>query len=143
MARVFLDANIFLYATGGEGPHRQFCPAVLRAVAEGALDGATSTEVLQEILHVRARRFGRAAAGTAVRAASALVADVLPVRREDVRAACDLLNRHPQFGARDAGHVGVMINAQIPVLVSVDQDFDVLNTVRRVSPEAALGLGGV
>lgn len=82
MARVFLDANIFLYATGGEGAHREPCRAVLLAVADGALEGVTSTEVLQEILHVRSRRLGLKDAGAAARAAASLVAEVLPVAKE-------------------------------------------------------------
>jgi len=63
---------------GGEGLHRQPCRDLLQAVGDGGLEAVTNTEVLQEILHVRARRLGIKDAVVAVRAASDLVREVLP-----------------------------------------------------------------
>ncbi len=140
MARVFLDANVFLYAVGGEGPHRQPCRDLLQAVGDGGLEAVTNTEVLQEIVHVRARRLGIKDAVVAVRAASDLVREVLPVKREDVLEACKLLERHHGLGARDALHAAVMKNGSIHLLVSVDGDFDVLKEIRRLNPKDALAL---
>jgi predicted nucleic acid-binding protein len=79
VARLFLDANVFLHAIGADSPHRTACRAVLEAVGQGKLDGITSSEVLQEILHVRSRRMNVKDAASAVRAAADLVAEVLPV----------------------------------------------------------------
>lgn len=135
MARVFLDTNVFLYAVGGDGPHRAACRALLAAVGDGDLYGVTSSEVLQEILHVRSRRLGWSDATATVRAAAALVADVLPVSHSDVLAACDLIDRHPHLGARDALHVAVMRGADIDTIVSIDTDFDAVPNLRRVHPE--------
>lgn len=140
MARVFLDANVFLYAVGGEGPHRQPCRDLLQAVGDGGLEAVTNTEVLQEILHVRARRLGIKDAVVAVRAASDLVREVLPVRRDDVLEACKLLERHHGLGARDALHAAVMKNGSLHLLVSVDGDFAVLKEIKCLSPTDALGL---
>jgi predicted nucleic acid-binding protein len=140
VARVFLDANVFLYAVGGEGPHRQPCRDLLQAVGDGGLEAVTNTEVLQEIVHVRARRLGIKDAVVAVRAASDLVREVLPVKREDVLEACKLLERHHGLGARDALHAAVMKNGSIHLLVSVDGDFDVLKEIRRLNPKDALAL---
>jgi predicted nucleic acid-binding protein len=129
VARVFLDANVFLYAVGGEGPHRQPCRDLLQAVGDGGLEAVTNTEVLQEILHVRARRLGIKDAVVAVRAASDLVREVLPVRRDD-----------HGLGARDALHAAVMKNGSLHLLVSVDGDFAVLKEIKCLSPTDALGL---
>ncbi len=142
MARIFLDANIFLYAIGGDGPHREPSRAVLEAVGQGQLDGITSSEVLQEILHVRSRRVSVRDGASAVRAAAGLVAAVLPVSQEDVLEACRFLETHSTLGARDALHAAVMKNAGVSVLVSVDRDFDVLPTLKRVAPKDALTLVG-
>jgi predicted nucleic acid-binding protein len=140
VARVFLDANVFLYAVGGEGPYRQPCRDLLQAVGEGELEAVTNTEVLQEILHVRSRRLNVKDAVVAVRAASDLVREVLPVKREDVLEACKFLERHHGLGARDALHAAVMKNASVHLLVSVDHDFDVLREIKRLSPTDALAL---
>jgi len=140
VARIFLDANVFLYAIGADSPHRSPCRAVLEAVGQGKLDGITSSEVLQEILHVRSRRVNVKDATSAVRAAADLVADVLPVATEDVLEACRLLEIHSGLSARDALHAAVMMNSQVHVLVSVDRDFDVLPELKRMDPGRALTL---
>lgn len=141
MARLFLDANVFLYALGADSPHRTPCRDVLQAVGQGKLDGITSSEVLQEILHVRSRRVNVADASIAVRAAANLVADVIPVTSHDVLEACRLLEAHASLGARDAVHAAVMKNSQVHVLVSVDRDFDVIVDLKRIEPVQALALG--
>jgi uncharacterized protein len=140
VARLFLDANVFLYALGADSPHRAPCRDVLQAVGQGTLDGITSSEVLQEILHVRSRRVNVADAASAVRAAADLVAEVLPVTSHDVLEACSLLEAHASLGARDALHAAVMKNSQIHVLVSVDRDFDVIADLKRIEPVQALAL---
>jgi uncharacterized protein len=140
VARVFLDANVFLYALGAESPHRAPCRDVLQAVGQGRLDGIASSEVLQEILHVRSRRVNVADAASAVRAAAELVAEVLPVTSEDVLEACSLLEAHASLGARAALHAAVMKTSQIHVLVSIDRDFDVIPDLKRIEPVQALAL---
>lgn len=139
--RLFVDANIFLYAIGAESPHREPSRALLAAVSEGRLEGVTSSEVLQEILHVRTRRVGIADATTAVRAAADLVADVLAVAKKDVLDACDLIKQYPALGARDALHAAVMMNAGMHLLVSVDRDFDLITSLKRIDATEALTWG--
>lgn len=139
---MFLDANIFLYAIGGDGPYREPCRAVLSAVGQGTLDGVTNSEVLQEILYVRARRVSASDATQAVRAAAGIVADVLPVTREDVFDACTLLTTYSALGARDALHAAVMKNARVNLIISVDRDFDTVISLKRLKPEDALSLRG-
>ena len=141
MSRIFVDANVFLYAVGAEGPHRDACRSVLQAVGQGKLEGVTSSEVLQEILHVRSRRVSVQDATSAVRAAADLVAEVFPVTTRDVLEACRLLESHAGLGARDALHAAVMKNSQVHLLVSVDRDFDAITDLKRIDPSEALELG--
>jgi predicted nucleic acid-binding protein len=140
VARLFLDANVFLYAIGADSPHRTACRAVLEAVGQGKLDGITSSEVLQEILHVRSRRMSVQDAASAVRAAADLVVEVLPVTRDDVLEACHMLEAHTGLGARDALHAAVMKNSEVHMLVSVDRDFDAVPELKRLEPAQALTL---
>jgi uncharacterized protein len=140
VARLFLDANVFLYAVGGESSQRGACRAVLGDVGQGKLDGITSSEVLQEILHVRSRRVSVSDATSAVRAAAGLVAEVLPVTSEDVLEACHLLEAYSGLGARDALHAAVMKNSDVQLLISLDRDFDLLPGLKRLDPEQALAL---
>ena len=138
MARVFLDANVFLHAIGAECPQRDPCRKVLEAAAGGKLDAVTSSEVLQELLHVRARRAGMDDAVRAVRLAADIVAEVLPVTGDDLLVACKLLEKHPQLAVRDALHVAVMKAGRIHSLISVDKDFDALSEIKHVDPSDAV-----
>jgi predicted nucleic acid-binding protein len=135
--RVFLDTNIFLYAAGQDHPQRDACVAVLRRVADGSIEATANSEVIQEILYVLVRR-GRAGDGVALaRNVSALFPDLLPVTGEDMRRACELIERYPKLPVRDAVHAATMIGSGISQLISVDEDFDQIREIRRVAPENA------
>ncbi len=138
MARIFLDANVFLYALGRESPHRGACRELLAAAGAGVIDAVTSTEVLQEILHVRARRVSVRDAAEAVRAAAELVSDVLPVTEDDVLLACRFYEKQARLEGRDAIHAAVMKNNMVHVIASLDQDFDLLREIKRVTPAEVL-----
>jgi predicted nucleic acid-binding protein len=140
VARLFVDANIFLYALGADSSYRTPCRDVLQAIGQGKLDGVISSEILQEILHVRSRRVSVADAASAVRAAAELVAEVLPVTSHDVLEACSLLEAHAGLGARDALHAAVMRNSQVHLVISVDRDFDAIPDLKRIEPAQALAL---
>jgi len=133
--RVFLDTNIFLYAAGQAHPQRDACARVLRRVARGALDATANSEVIQEILYVLVRR-GRGEDGVALaRHVAALFPDPLPVTGEDMRRACDLIERYPKLPVRDAVHAATMLGNGLEQVISVDEDFDQVREIRRVAPD--------
>jgi predicted nucleic acid-binding protein len=138
VGRVFLDTNVFLYAIGGESPHRDSCRNLLAAVGKGDVDAVTSSEILQEVLHIRTRRVDLADGIQAARSAASMVAEVLAVTGNDVLAACKVLEKHPQISARDALHVAVMKANQLHTLISVDKDFDPIRDIKRVDPKDAI-----
>lgn len=104
----------------------------------GCSKAVTSSEVLQEVLLVRARRTGPDDGRRAVRSAAGLVADVLPVSGGDVLAACDLLKDHPRLNARDAVHAAVMKAHGLQIVISLDRDFDAIPGLVRVAPQDAI-----
>lgn len=132
--QVFLDANVFLYAAGSDGARAAPCLRILRAVEAGQMDAITSTEVVQEVLHVVARRLG----GVAAERAAAAVLDLVPVPvAVDVavmRVAMELLRNQPQLGARDAVHAATMAQVRCTQIVSADKHFDLVAGLRRIDP---------
>jgi len=134
--QVFLDTNIFLYAAGASHPQRDACARVLRRVADGSLDATINSEVVQEILYVLTRRGRRNDALKLAGNLTSLFPDLLPVTRDDVVAACDLLRRYPRLSVRDAVHVGTMLRNGLKTVVSVDFDFDQVSEIQRVAPGA-------
>ena len=132
--RVFLDTNIFLYAAGTAHPLREACEKVLRQVVDGTLDATANSEVVQEILYVLARR-GRREDGLALAGyLISLFPDLLPVAREDIGQACELLRRHPRLAVRDAIHAATMLRNGVKTIVSVDPDFDQIPQIKRLAP---------
>ncbi len=135
--RAFLDTNVFLYAVGGPHPEREACRNLLLRIEEGSLDGTTSTEVVQELLFVLTRRRRRREALKLASDVTSLFPNLLPVTREDVMIALDLLQRYQHLSARDAIHAATMLGNRIATIISVDAGFDQLREIRRVAPCSA------
>ena len=64
---ILLDTTVLSYAVGEEHPLREPCRHLLRAHADGRIEAATTIEVIQEFVHVRARRRSRADSVTVAR----------------------------------------------------------------------------
>jgi len=132
--RVFLDTNIFLYAAGRPHPERDACARLLRRVADGSLEATVNTEVVHEILYVLTRRGRRKDALALARHVEALFPDLLPVTRDDMREALQLLEDHPGLSVRDAVHAATMLRNGLRTVASVDSDFDQIPEIRRIAP---------
>lgn len=132
---IFLDTNIFLYAVGAPHPRRSVCADLLRRVGGGSVPAITNTEVVQEILHVYSRRGDRGKGLMVARDIASLFLGLLPVTRKDAFRACDLLQRYPAVGPRDAIHAATMLSNGIEKIASLDPDFDVIREIERVPPE--------
>lgn len=130
----FLDSNVFLYAIGAEHPLREPCGAVLERVGSGQLHATTSTEVVQEVIHVLRRKGRHAQALIVARRLIALFPDMLAVGPADMDLACDLLERYPDLPTRDAVHAATALNHGMDSIISADQDFDRIKEIERRPP---------
>jgi uncharacterized protein len=131
MPTVFLDTNVFLYAIGAQHPLKAASQSVLERVGEGELDAVTSTEVVQEILHVLIRRGLRETGLQLARHMIDLLGGLLPVTQADLAIACDLIDRYPALPVRDAVHAATMLNNGISAIVTADGHFDEVQGIRR------------
>ena len=132
---VFIDANVPIYAAGGDHPLKEPCARVLRVAADDPRPFVTDSEVLQELLH-RYLAQGRWELGREViRAfAEAMQGRIEPVHSEDIIAALELADRHPGVSARDLVHAAVMQRMGTDRIISADTDFDRLDDVERLDP---------
>ncbi len=132
---VFIDANVPIYAAGGDHPLKEPCARILRSVAEDPKPFLTDSEVLQELLH-RYLALGRWELGReVVRAfAEAMHGRIEAVHAEDVLAASGLADRHPGVSARDLVHAAVMQRMGVGRIISSDTDFDRMEGVERLDP---------
>lgn len=135
--RVFVDANIFMYAAGAAHPHKAPSIQLLTRMAGGEVESASDAEALQELLYrywaVNQLDQGVALCDQAVRA----VQTILPVDVSDVLIAKQLLAQHRTIEPRDAIHAAVMFNHGITRLYSYDRHFDVIRGITRLEPAPA------
>jgi predicted nucleic acid-binding protein len=136
--QVFLDTNIFLYPGGSPHPERDACLQILQRVADGSLVATTNTEVVQEILYVLIRRGKREEALVLSATILDLFPELLPVKRDEIARARDLLRRYPGLSVRDAIHAASMMENGVDTIVSLESDFDLVSEIRRVNPRDLL-----
>lgn len=141
--RLFLDANVFMYAAGREHPLKALCAEILRRVADGTIKATTNTEVLREIVH-RFSAIGRLSDGLRLARLTIdqLNAEILAVDVSDMPLAFDLLDRYgDHVKTRDAVHAAIMLNRGLTRIITADAHFDAITEVKRLSPTQFLATG--
>jgi predicted nucleic acid-binding protein len=132
MPTIFLDTNVFLYAVGAQHPLQAPSQKVLSLVGEGALEAASNTEVIQEILYVLSRRGQQETALKLARHVIELLGPLLPVTQADISVTCDLMDLYPALPTRDAIHAATMLNNGISDIITSDDHFDSVRGIRRL-----------
>lgn len=134
---IVLDTTILAYAAGGDHPLRDHSLRLLEAIADGRIEGTTTVEVIQELVHVRARRLGRADAARAGRSYAELLAPLLVMREETVESALLIFERVDSLGAFDAFLAASAMIGKADALVSADRSFSSVPGLRHVAPGTA------
>lgn len=134
---IVLDTTVLVYAKGAEHPLREPCRKLIAAIAEGAVTATTSVEVIQEFVHVRARRRDRADAAALGRDYAELLSPLLPVAPEHLEQGLALFERLQGLGAFDAVLAAAAIDAGARALVSADGGFATVPRLAHELPDAA------
>jgi predicted nucleic acid-binding protein len=130
---ILLDTTVLSYAVGMDHPLREPCRRLLRAHGDGRIEAATTIEVVQEFVHVRARRRSRPdAVALGRRYTTAL--SLLVARADDLDLGLTLFERHPALGAFDAVLAAVALNQRVEALVSADRAFGEVPNLPWVDP---------
>jgi hypothetical protein len=133
LSRVYLDANVFIYAVGDVSPHREACRRILSAVVDGQLLGETSAYTVQEVARQRHRR-GDENPTRRAREVASICSVLHQVDRGIVVRALDAVDLHAGLEVSDAIHVATALTHGIRALVSADADFDAIDGIERVDP---------
>jgi predicted nucleic acid-binding protein len=134
---IVLDTTVLVYAKGAEHPLRGPCRDLIAAIADGAVEATTSVEAIQEFVHVRARRRGRADAAALGRDYAELLAPLLGVERRHLDQGLALFERVDGLGAFDAVLAAAAIGAGAAALVSADGAFAEVANLPHTLPDAA------
>lgn len=129
--KVFVDSNVPMYVAGREHPNRTPARQFLEAVRRGEFEAHTSTEVLQEILYRYSSLRRLDMASQAYDLFVQICPVVLPVTLADTDRAKALVCGKGQASPRDAIHAAVMLNNDLKVIATFDEDFDRIAGVKR------------
>lgn len=131
---IVLDTNILAYALGGVHPLRDNCRRLLDAVADGRVAASTTPEVIQEFVHVRAKRRERQRAAREARDYAELLSPLLTVGLPDLQRGLSLFARHPNLDAADAVLAAVALRAEADALASADAAFAAVRGLTHLEP---------
>lgn len=129
---IVLDTTVLVYAVGDDHRLRDPARAIVEAVEDGAVQATTTVEAIQEFVHVRARRRGRADAAALGRAFATLLSPLLQFSEEQLVAGLRLFEREEALGAFDAVLAAAAIATAADALVSADRAFEDVRGLRWV-----------
>ena len=133
---IVLDTTVLVYAVGADHQLREPCELLIRAIADGSILATTTTEVIQEFTHVRARRRDRKDAAALARDYIELLSPLLIVEETDLREGLRLFEEGRGFGSFDAVLAAAAYAAGAEALVSADAGFSGISAIRHVVPDA-------
>jgi predicted nucleic acid-binding protein len=132
---ILLDTTVLVYAKGADHPLRDPCRELIGAIADGKIEASTTVEVIQEFVHVRARRRDRVDAAALGRDYAELLSPLLTVTADDLTAGLAIFERNEALGAFDAVLAACAARAEAQALVSADGAFAGLTEISHITPD--------
>lgn len=120
---IVVDTTVLVYAVGADHPLREPCQALLEELRQQRVRATTTPEVIQEFVHVRARRRDRRDAAALGRSYARAFAPLLTTGDDDLQAALDLFEAHPALGCFDAVLATVAQRSHAAGIASADAGF--------------------
>jgi uncharacterized protein len=130
---IVVDTAVLVYAVGGEHPLREPALRLFEAVSDGRLAATTSTEVIQEFVHVRARRRPRSEAVARARSFAALLGPLMPADEDILRRGLAIFAASDRLGGFDSVLAALALDRDA-ALVSSDRAFAAVPGLRHVDP---------
>jgi predicted nucleic acid-binding protein len=134
---IVLDTTVLVYAVGPSTSSGSPAAACWAAVGRVADPATTTTQVVQEFAHVRARAESRDDAAALATAYIDLLSPLLPTDEAALRAGLAVFRERGRLGAFDAVLGAAATAAGAAAVVSADAAFADLPGVRHVRPDAA------
>ena len=133
---IVLDTTVLVYALGSDHPFRQPCRRLIGAVTSGDVAATTTVEVVQEFVHVWARRRDRRAAAELGLDYAELLSPLLQVDVDGLRTGLALFSSGDRLGAFDAVLAAAALASGAERLVSADRAFGTVHGLAHVLPDA-------
>lgn len=135
---IVLDTTVLVYAVGAAHPLREPCRAIVKGILTGSLEARTTVEVIQEFVHVRARRRDRQEAAILAHEFAGALQPLIVVDELDLKRGLDIFTAEPGLGAFDCVLAGAAMRRGARALVSADTAFAGVDGLNALSPEMSL-----
>jgi uncharacterized protein len=117
---IALDTNVLLYAVGAPHPLAEPCRTLIEAIRDRRVEATTTPEVIQEFVHVAARRRPRADAVGLGTAYADLLAPLQVVGESHLRRGLRLFGQYSGLDAFDALLAATVLEEGLEAIVSAD-----------------------
>jgi predicted nucleic acid-binding protein len=131
---ILVDTTILVYAVVTEHRERQPSRRLIEAIGAGRVAATTTIEVIQEFVHVYARRRARTAAVELARRYVTLLTPLLVVGERELDDGLELFASQAELGAIDAVLAATALSYGADALVSADQSFASVPGLAHVAP---------
>lgn len=131
---IVIDTTVLVYAVGDEHPLRGPCRRLIELIGNEAVRAATTVEVIQEFVHVRARRRPRSDAAQLGLDFATMLSPLLRPDAADLAAGLDLFRHKRRLGAFDAVLAAAALAAGATALVSADRSFAGIGGLSHLDP---------
>ncbi len=134
---IVLDTTVLVYAVGDEHPLREPSRSLVEAIAEDRVEATTTVEVIQEFVHVRARRRDRHDAADRGRELLRLLGPLITPGDAELALGLRLFEEHDGLGMFDAVLAATVMLAGADALVSADRAFATVRGLAHIDPTEA------
>jgi uncharacterized protein len=131
---IVLDTTVLVYAVGDEHPLKEPCRDLVEAIAEDRVEATTTVEVIQEFVHIRARRRARSDATERGRELLRLLGPLISPGEAELALGLRLFEEHDGLGMFDAILAASAMLSGADALVSADRAFASVSGLTHLDP---------
>jgi len=131
---IVLDTTVLVYAVGDEHPLKEPSRGLIKAISENRVEASTTVEVIQEFVHVRARRRDRHDAADRGRELLRLLGPLIAPGDAELALALRLFEEHDGLGMFDAVLAATVMLSGADALVSADRAFASVRGLAHLDP---------
>ena len=140
---IYLDTNIFIYASNKKSLYYPECKKLLKLVGSGEVQAITSSETIQEIIYFM-RRVGELNKALLLSHELLEIVDlVVPVDKPIIKGYLGVAEKYgneEKIESRDFIHLATCIEYKIFDLVTYDKDFEVFREIVIRKPSEIVGV---
>lgn len=136
----YIDTNIFIYTSDPSSPYYKDCLSLFEAAADKKIFITTSTESIQEIMHVHSRLKEIDKGFALTDAVFMQIPDILAIDLPIIKTLIGLFKKYKTAQSRDLLHVATCVENKIRYLITIDRGFDTFSEIKAMTPAQFLNL---